>query len=268
MRWYVCGIYELCDQDQPTVESSQPDSIQEIGEEVLETPYLAPLAFEWSSADPVKGNLFEEFRDSLIQVFEQSPVAVIELTGLYDPQEINNTDYENLGLARAENIKQLLLNSGIKRSYSISSDTGDLSSGISGNINNAYLIQLVARQAATDKGFVISQAAEKMVIYFPSGNSQPESDKQVSTALQQLARKAKQNNNRLIVVGHTDNQGDALKNKKIGLMRAANVKEMLLSFGMDETEVLAESEGEDSPVVNNNSAQGRKQNRRVEILII
>jgi outer membrane protein OmpA-like peptidoglycan-associated protein len=76
------------------------------------------------------------------------------------------------------------------------------------------------------------------------------------------------NDRDLLVVGHTDNHGEAMENKKLGLVRATKVKDILISYGMPERKVLAESEGEDVPLVNNTTKRGRQQNRRVEIIII
>jgi outer membrane protein OmpA-like peptidoglycan-associated protein len=59
-----------------------------------------------------------------------------------------------------------------------------------------------------------------------------------------------------------------MENKKLGLVRATKVKDMLISYGMQEKNVLTESEGEEDPLVKNTSQRGRQQNRRVEIVII
>jgi outer membrane protein OmpA-like peptidoglycan-associated protein len=267
IRWYVCGIYELCGEEAQPPISSQSVPPPKLAEEVLDEPYQAPLAFQWSSPDPMTNEGFEEFTDSIKKVFNESPTAIIEITGLYDKQELNNSSFENLGLARAENIKQLLLNSGVKRSYRIKSEKGDLSDGLSGSINDAYIFEAVPREERTD-GFIISEARNKLVIHFVSNSALPESDQQVKMAIKKLAGNARKNQNRLLVIGHTDNQGDPLENKKLGLLRATKVKDLLLSYGMNEKSVLVESEGSDAPLVNNNTLRGRQQNRRVEIIII
>lgn len=267
IRWYVCGIYELCGEDTQPPISSQSDPPPNLAEEVLDEHYQGPLAFQWSSPDPITNEDFKEFTDSIKKVFNESPTAIIEITGLYDKQELNNSSFENLGLARAENIKQLLLNSGVKRSYRIKSETEDLSDGLSGNINYAYIFKAVPREERTN-GFIISEARNKLVIHFLSNSALPESDQQVKMAIEKLAGNARKNQNRLLVIGHTDNQGDPLENKKLGLLRATKVKDLLLSYGMNERSVLVESEGSDAPLVNNNTLRGRQQNRRVEIIII
>lgn len=266
VRWYVCGIHELCKEtdELPDKASEQP---RPAVDEVLSSSEQAPLAFQWSGATPITNEDFGDFRDSLKSGFDQSPASVIEITGIYDPQEINNSDFENLGVARAENIKQLLLTSGIKRSMRIKSRTGDLSAGLSGNIRNAYQFELVPQEEVTD-GFLITEATNKLVIHFPLNSASPEGDQRVQNALKNLAKQAMNSDRNLLVVGHTDNLGESMDNMKLGLARAAIIKEMLLSYGMQENKVLEESEGEAVPLVRNTTPRGRQQNRRVEIILI
>ena len=263
VRWYVCGIHELCDTPAIVTEPSAPI----INQEVLDLPETAPLTFEWSSAVPITNENFEKFRDSLIAYFNQSPAAVVEITGLYDQQELNNSDFDNLGLARAENIKQLLLASGVKRSIRIKAKESDLSSGLSGSMSNAFVFDLVPQEEISG-GFLITEARDKLVIHYPSNSASPENDQQVRNALRKLADQAKKNDRSLLVVGHTDNLGEAMDNMKLGLVRATRVKDLLLSYGLQESKVLAESEGEAVPLVSNTTPRGRQQNRRVEIILI
>jgi outer membrane protein OmpA-like peptidoglycan-associated protein len=128
-------------------------------------------------------------------------------------------------------------------------------------------MELVPQEEVTS-GFLITEAKGKIVIHFPSDKVTVNVDPQVQSALKKLAQDAVKNNRKLLVVGHTDSQGEAIDNMKVGLIRATNVKDKLLSYGMKEKDVLAESEGERVPLVSNTSSRGRQQNRRVEIIII
>ena len=191
INWYVCGIYELCGDDQTVEQLSELNPPASAEKEVLTPPYQAPLSFEWSSPYAITNELFEDLKDSLITEFGKSPSSVVEITGLYDPQELNNSEFENLGLARAEDIKQLLLGSGIKRIFQTKSAEDDLSAGLSGNINNAYAFRLVSPEKSTAGGFVISEGKNKLVIHFPTKMAKPNSEKQVQLALKKLSATAK-----------------------------------------------------------------------------
>ena len=68
------------------------------------------------------------------------------------------------------------------------------------------------------------------------------------------------------VVGHTDDTGPAEYNQQLSTMRAENVRSYIESRvqGMD---VSASAQGELDPVADNSTAEGRAQNRRVEVLV-
>jgi len=71
----------------------------------------------------------------------------------------------------------------------------------------------------------------------------------------------------VLVVGHTDAQGDAAYNKKLSLERAQAVRRYLIDqFGADGEKLVARGFGEAAPVADNESAEGRRQNRRVELV--
>jgi len=72
---------------------------------------------------------------------------------------------------------------------------------------------------------------------------------------------------RIIVEGHTDNQGPIDGNYWVGLQRAQNVKHFLLKKGIPAKNITAISKGEIEPIANNKQKEGRILNRRIEIYI-
>ncbi|MFA5582230.1 MAG: OmpA family protein [Paracoccaceae bacterium] len=69
------------------------------------------------------------------------------------------------------------------------------------------------------------------------------------------------------VIGHTDSTGAAAYNQDLSARRANAVANVLLQNGVPSWRVRAFGRGEDAPVASNLTAQGREQNRRVEIII-
>ena len=68
--------------------------------------------------------------------------------------------------------------------------------------------------------------------------------------------------------GHTDNAGSEDYNYELGRRRADTVGRYLVTQKkMDPLRVMTVSYGENSPVAENNSRDGRAKNRRVEILV-
>ena len=69
------------------------------------------------------------------------------------------------------------------------------------------------------------------------------------------------------VQAHSDNTGSAKYNKKLSLKRAQSVVDYLKNKKIAETRLKAVGFGEDKPVADNNTNQGRAKNRRVEFIL-
>lgn len=74
-------------------------------------------------------------------------------------------------------------------------------------------------------------------------------------------------NSRIEVIGHTDNTGSAAYNMDLSQRRAQAVAAVLRQGGVSTGRIVAYGRGEDQPVASNLTAEGRAQNRRVEIII-
>ena len=68
--------------------------------------------------------------------------------------------------------------------------------------------------------------------------------------------------------GHTDSQGSAKHNVDLSLNRAEAVRQYFASQGIDESRMRAIGQGESAPIATNETAAGRAQNRRIEIVRI
>lgn len=71
----------------------------------------------------------------------------------------------------------------------------------------------------------------------------------------------------LTIVGHTDNVGTDAYNKSLSERRAQAVSQYFSSHGVIPERLVAEGKGESAPRASNNTPEGRKLNRRVEIYI-
>jgi outer membrane protein OmpA-like peptidoglycan-associated protein len=74
-------------------------------------------------------------------------------------------------------------------------------------------------------------------------------------------------NLKIIVEGHTDNVGNELSNNQLSLRRAKSVKEYLVSSGISPNRINVKGVGSSMPVGDNNTKEGRRKNRRIEIKI-
>jgi outer membrane protein OmpA-like peptidoglycan-associated protein len=72
---------------------------------------------------------------------------------------------------------------------------------------------------------------------------------------------------KIIVEGHTDARGSASQNEALSLARAQEVRTHLVSQGLPADKVEATGYGPRRPIADNNTTEGRANNRRVEIVV-
>lgn len=71
---------------------------------------------------------------------------------------------------------------------------------------------------------------------------------------------------KISVEGHTDNTGDARRNKVLSEQRAATIVTALKAAGIDAARLKSAGFGADKPIADNRSEEGRAANRRVELV--
>ncbi|HSA79871.1 MAG TPA: OmpA family protein, partial [Geminicoccaceae bacterium] len=72
----------------------------------------------------------------------------------------------------------------------------------------------------------------------------------------------------VLIEGHTDSTGSDAYNDALAQRRANAVEDLLIIQGVDPTRVGTRGYGERFPVATNDTAAGRQQNRRVEVVIL
>jgi outer membrane protein OmpA-like peptidoglycan-associated protein len=70
-----------------------------------------------------------------------------------------------------------------------------------------------------------------------------------------------------VVEGHTDSQGKADANHELSVLRANAVRTELIAQGVSADRITSEGHGSEQSIADNKSAEGRANNRRVEIVV-
>jgi outer membrane protein OmpA-like peptidoglycan-associated protein len=124
-------------------------------------------------------------------------------------------------------------------------------------------LQEIAKVKEEARGVVITLSGS---VLFATGKSTL-----LPIAQQKLSEVAKaikdQGFKSLLVEGHTDAQGSADKNMVLSQARADAVRMHLISQGVPSDKIRAMGIGSTRPVADNNTAEGRANNRRVEIVV-
>jgi len=154
---------------------------------------------------------------------------------------------------------------------------GAIIGGAVGGTAGAVIGHKMDKQAAEIKqtvpGATVTREGEGILVKFDSGilfdvdrtNVKPVAQ----TSLKKLALSLQNNpQTNIMIVGHTDSTGTAEHNMDLSIRRAGAVRTFLTGEGIDGSRLSTKGKGETEPIALNSTADGRAQNRRVEIVIV
>ncbi len=105
---------------------------------------------------------------------------------------------------------------------------------------------------------------EPVRITFNAGATKP--DDEAYARLATLVRRAQ--GAKLLVVGHSDAEGNRATNHRLALLRAERVGAALQALGVAAGAISIEADDSDAPVATNRTLAGRRQNRRADVFIV
>jgi len=133
------------------------------------------------------------------------------------------------------------------------------------------LVKSIEDMFSTEEAVVLRKGNDLIIrligLTFPSGKEtiRPEFFGLLAT-VQRAIRKFP--NERITIEGHTDSVGDERYNENLSYKRAQAVKQYLIAnMGLDESRITALGYGESRPIASNETAEGKAQNRRIDIVL-
>jgi outer membrane protein OmpA-like peptidoglycan-associated protein len=239
-----------------------------------------PIDFQWSDATAFTNAGFESYRDSLLELGKGMENGVLQITGLYYEAEPKPEGFDNMGFARAAQVKELFANEvdsiylraalipeaeGVREGYFKAARFEWITSVVEGVIDT---METAETEADTGLGEDVPDVASSFAIRFPFGSTQKTEDPAVDAYLDRLAERVKQTGERITLTGHTDNVGSDESNMTLGRNRANAIRDLLVQKGVSENLITVNSRGENQPTDTNTTEEGRHNNRRVEVRLI
>lgn len=210
--------------------------------------------------------------ESLKAYLLENSDKIIDITGLYRSDEENPSAFPNLGLARANSVKNYLVSKGIPSAQT--NTVGKLVDDLVPNGNTllgpiTYEITAGNENAAADlKALHDEIVANPLVLYFKTGqaaiNLTAEQRQKVANIAAYLD---KVEGASCKVIGHTDNTGGRITNIALGQERADFAKAYFVRNGIPAAKINASSQGPDSPIATNATEEGRSKNRRTVVTL-
>lgn len=209
--------------------------------------------------------------DRMKAFLDANPGLKLDVVGYYLSTEKNNTSFENLGLARADAIKNYLVSKGIPADRINTS--GVLKDGLS--VKDNLVLGPVGfsfsgkTSAPVDSTSVASRIRVKpLLFYFETAKSSIKLSDEDKKTIEEIKQYLSENPNaKVLATGHSDNVGNRDSNIKLSLERANFGKQKLTEFGIKGDKIVTDSKGPDVPIADNSTEEGRAKNRRVEITI-
>lgn len=289
--WIILGCYLFCrfwGAAAIADDSDEKEQITEtVTEQVVESGYLLSLA----DGDRFTANANENIDfvqsaynylplgagltgllDQTADYLKSTSDRAITITGRYGSEEENTSILPSLGLARANQVKQLLIERGVDSKRILTGDllvdeniaAGDTLFGGVGFGFGEYIVSEETRIPRIKSELV----GKPITLYFPSGefqvNLSAEQRQLFSDIIYYLDNVG---SSKLLVTGYTDNTGNIEGNTRISRKRAEFVRDYLSENGIDVRKIFAIGKGPENPVATNDTSEGRALNRRVEVIL-
>ncbi len=252
-HWHCCWIRGVCCQNVAAAVAPTDDKADMIGDR-------GPLVFKWSNPEAFTNDKYEAYKSSFLK--DNSGDNILIITGQYYKDEPNPTSYENLGLARAAAVRDLLKGD-------IPPERIRLASQLMGEFSgdkSAYFpsVRFGWAEAEVEKSEVV-ELADRAIILFPYNSVQKDADPAIDNYLNDLAKRLQTTNETVTLTGHTDSDGTETYNFNLGQQRAQVIRDILIRKGVKRAQIKVLSKGETQPVASNETEAGKHQNRRVEV---
>lgn len=179
---------------------------------------------------------------------------LLQITGFNSPAEQVGLDYE-LGLARASELKKLLINQLSEDRIEIYSDTSSFLTYTQDSLIEAVFYEWV-------DGYSPDEPLNYYLVNHPNKRIKTEDFEEL---FEKIALRLIETGETIILKGHTDSHGDNELNFTIALRNAKDIRDVLKAKGVSKQQIETTSRGEEEPVGDNTTEMGKLDNRRIEI---
>ncbi len=285
LYWYLCCTCcsDETDKDTPTMVEETPEvkeatrlgfALTDGDMTIKVNDHFNFKGSEYTILEPISENLNGSLKE-LKAYLENNPNKHLNITGYYTADEKNPSAYPNLGLARANVIKNHFRSIGIPSK--VIDTFGELKEDLVPDTDNIYYGPVAYEINTFEEGDTSYMDAIKakcnairanpLVLYFSTGEAQINLTAEQRQKIADITSCVDHMGVKVQVVGHTDNTGDAENNIILGQQRADFAKNYLIRNGILEANIESSSKGQTEPIADNETDEGKTKNRRTVITI-
>ncbi len=272
---YICVILQTCEGQEirhiPTNDTSnkvRPKTLTVRYNDTVILKDYEEFSFSEGQVQPAEHSDNDRLLDDLATYLINNPQRQVKIYGRFRPSEaeLKNGIFENLGLARANAIRQQLINRGIEEdrmALDYEQSSGEVLgrpisfelSGDSEKPDNYKRILFTFK----DMTFSNANFAIDSEVFRPSAQFLVYADS-LQTFLSENPSQS------VRIIGHTDDDGNELYNETLGRKRANSAKVFLQKMGI-KNKIIISSMGESQPAAPNTTEANKQKNRRVNFLL-
>jgi len=224
-----------------------------------------PLLFNWNSAETITNEKYPALQSAILS--DGAEGESLEITGHYFKDEVNDTEYENLGLARAVAVSELLSKENPDLKFITKSKLVSKRDGVESNTFESMSYSWISNEDSSQERVEVEETGDAKIL-FPFNSSDKIDSPAVDTYLDSIAEKLNADKDlKVYIVGHTDSLGEPGPNRRLSERRAKKIRDILKKKGVAHSQIVPSGRGEADAVAPNTSEASRQLNRRVEISI-
>ncbi len=210
--------------------------------------------------------------DELQKYLDENNEKYLDITGLYTSTENNPSAFPNLGVARANAVKNYLSSKGISSRQLNIFGKEDNSLIANDSIFKGPINYLIHNRAAnTDEASDLKELEnlkkrindDPLILHFGNAQASINLTTEQRQKIADISRYLdKVEGSSITIEGHTDNSGSRATNMPLGKKRADYVKGYFKGNGIPESKIITTSKGPDEPIASNETEEGKAKNRR------
>jgi outer membrane protein OmpA-like peptidoglycan-associated protein len=217
-----------------------------------------PMDFTRDNSTAFTNPGYDEYRSRILEGYKDG--QILEITGSYYDGEAAPEGFDNMGIARAAAIRNLLAPDIPADKIILKSNL--ISDGSEGKYFGGHSYQWVSEQPKSVE--VINGCT---TIRFNFNSSDGNLDAEIVASIDEIAQRVRKTGEKITITGHTDDVGKAETNMNLGRDRALDIRREFINRKVLRGQIETTSKGETEPVASNDSDRGRAENRRVEVCL-
>jgi len=227
-----------------------------------------------AAAMTMTDNAKEEIFKKTGTYLNANPGKMLALTGIYGSGEVNKTEFGNLGIARAEEVKAALVKFGAGLDQITTAGIEKPKPGfIDKKLYNAVNFEFPEIDASTSGTGTTLNFDDSKTIYFEQDQTDFSSDDaKLMEIMEYLESYLITNPDAIVTVnGYTDNQGSSEDKMKVAEKRVERIRRIIRSYKKGKVfsskQVVRNPVGPQDPQADNETAEGIALNNRVTITV-